>query len=87
MFKGKIGYSLNGNEITINKLGHSYKFKLTRQYSTVKNVHITNVYGTYYAYAVVLSKYSELPERSGFENINIDNIFVYNKAFIFKSIN
>ena len=39
-FKGKIGYSLNGNEITINKLGHTYKFKLTRQYGVVKNIHI-----------------------------------------------
>ena len=40
MFKGKVGYSLNGNTITINKLKHTYKFKLTRQYGIVKNVHI-----------------------------------------------
>ena len=40
MFKGKVGYVLNGNEITINKLKHTYKFKLTREYGTVKNVHI-----------------------------------------------
>ena len=40
MFKGTVGYSLNGNEITINKLQHTYRFKLTRQYGIVKNVHI-----------------------------------------------
>ena len=40
MFKGSVGYVLNGNEITINKLKHTYKFKLTREYGTVKNVHI-----------------------------------------------
>lgn len=49
--------------------------RLLSRVNPVKNVHITNVYGTYYAYAVVLSKYSELPERSGFENINMDNIY------------
>lgn len=40
MFKGKAGYSINGNEITINKLKHTYRFKLTRQYGIVKNIHI-----------------------------------------------
>lgn len=40
VFKGTVGYSLNGNEITINKLKHTYCFKLTRQYGIVKNVHI-----------------------------------------------
>lgn len=40
VFKGTVGYSLNGNEITINKLKHTYRFKLTRQYGIVKNVHI-----------------------------------------------
>lgn len=40
MFKGTVGYSLNGNEITINKLKHTYRFKLTRPYGIVKNVHI-----------------------------------------------
>ena len=40
VFKGRIGYSLNGNEITINKLGHTYRFKLTREYGAVKNVRI-----------------------------------------------
>ena len=40
MFKGTVGYGLNGNEIIINKLKHTYRFKLTRQYGIVKNVHI-----------------------------------------------
>ena len=40
MFKGKVGYNLNGNEITINKINRTFKFKLTREYGTVKNVHI-----------------------------------------------
>ena len=40
MFKGSVGYSLNGNEITINKLGHKYRFRLTRPYGSVKNIHI-----------------------------------------------
>lgn len=40
MFKGKVGYNLNGNEITINKINRTFRFKLTREYGTVKNVHI-----------------------------------------------
>ena len=71
---------LNGpiENITIDGIygenSHSAVRLLSRAYP-VKNVHITNVYGSYYAYAVVISKYSELPERSGFENITIDNMF------------
>ncbi len=41
----------------------------------VKNIHITNVYGTYYAYGIIISKNSGLKEyRSAFSNITIDNI-------------
>ena len=40
MFKGNVGYAINGNELTINKLKRTYRFKLTRQYGTIKNVHI-----------------------------------------------
>lgn len=71
---------LNGpiENITIDGIygenSHSAVRLLSRAYP-VKNVHITNVYGSYYAYAVVISKYSELPERSGFENISIDNMY------------
>jgi putative transposase len=40
MLKGSVGYSINGNEITINKLKRTYRFKLTRQYGAIKNVRI-----------------------------------------------
>ena len=40
MFKGHVGYKLQNNTITINKLGYTYKFKLTREYGVVKNIHI-----------------------------------------------
>lgn len=52
---------------------HSAVRLLSRVYP-VRNVHISNIYGSYYAYGVVLSKYSVLPERSGFENISIDHV-------------
>ena len=39
-FKGTVGYRLDGNTITINKLGRTYRFKLTRQYGTVRQVRI-----------------------------------------------
>lgn len=49
--------------------------RLLSRVNPVKNIHITNVYGTFYVYCIVISKYSELPERSGFENITVDNVF------------
>lgn len=49
--------------------------RLLSRVNYVRNVHITNIYGTFYTYTVVLSKYSDLPERSKFENINIDNVY------------
>ena len=39
-FKGTVGYKLQGNTITINKLNRTYRFKLTRDYGTVKQVRI-----------------------------------------------
>lgn len=39
-FKGNVGYRLKNNTITINKLNKTYRFKLTRQYGTVKQVRI-----------------------------------------------
>ena len=39
-FKGTVGYKLQGNTITINKLNRTYRFKLTRNYGTVKQVRI-----------------------------------------------
>ena len=41
----------------------------------VKNIHITNIYGTYYAEAIIISKYIEAEERSAFENITISNVY------------
>jgi len=41
----------------------------------LKNVHITNIFGTYYVYCICLSKYYESESRSGFENISIDHVY------------
>lgn len=38
VFKGKIGYTLDCNKLKINKLDYTYKFKLTREYGTVRNI-------------------------------------------------
>ena len=40
VFKGSVGYTLNGNTIRINKLGYRYRFKLTREYGSIKTVRI-----------------------------------------------
>ncbi len=48
--------------------------RLLSRVNPIRNVHITNIYGTFYAYCVVMSKYSTLPERSCFENISIDHV-------------
>ena len=42
--------------------------------SRVRNIHITNVFGTYYACGIVMSKYHESDDKSYFENITIDHI-------------
>ncbi len=41
----------------------------------VKNINISNIYGSYYVYCIILSKYIESDERSAFENINISNVY------------
>ncbi|MDD6915105.1 MAG: hypothetical protein SOX82_03515 [Eubacteriales bacterium] len=42
----------------------------------LKNIHITNVYGTYYVYGVMISKYTKQEEyRSDISNITIDNFY------------
>ena len=41
----------------------------------LKNVHITNIFGTYYVYCICLSKYYESENRSHFENIAIDHVY------------
>ena len=72
MFKGKVGYALNGNEITINKLGHSYKFKLTRQYGIVKNVHIKRDNQGYLWLIITTDVKPKQYERLGNASIGID---------------
>ena len=41
----------------------------------VRNIHITNIYGSYYVYCITLSKYYQSDARSGFENICIDHVY------------
>ncbi len=42
----------------------------------IKNVHLTNVYGTFYLYVACMTKYYDFPGTVGmFENIVIDNVF------------
>ena len=72
MFKGKVGYSINGNTITINKLKHTYKFKLTRQYGTVKNVHIKRDNLGYLWLIVTTDVQPKLYERLGNASIGLD---------------
>jgi putative transposase len=72
MFKGKVGYSLNGNEITINKLGHTYRFKLTRQYGTVKNIHIKRDNRGYLWLIITTDVIPKQYERLGDASIGID---------------
>ena len=72
MFKGKVGYSLNGNTITINKLQHTYKFKLTRQYGTVKNVHIKRDNLGYLWLIITTDVQPKLYDRLGNASIGLD---------------
>lgn len=41
----------------------------------LSNVHITNVFGTYYQYCIALSKFYPVDATDGFENIVIDNVY------------
>lgn len=72
MFKGKVGYCLDGNKITINKLGYSYKFKLTRQYGLVKNVHIKRDNQGYLWLIITTDVEPKQYERLGNASIGID---------------
>lgn len=50
--------------------------RLLSRINALKNIHITNVFGSFYTYCIILSKfYADLPGRSGFENITIDNVY------------
>ena len=71
---------LNGpiENITIDGIyaqGSHSAVRLLSRVNPVKNIHITNIYGTFYVYCIIMSKYSELSGRSGFENITIDNVY------------
>ena len=55
---------------------HSHSaVRLLSVQNPVKNVNISNIYGTYYRYCVVIDKYRKVEERAAFENINISNIY------------
>ncbi len=42
----------------------------------LRNIHISNIFGTYYTYTIVISKYNDTSDRRGlFENITIDNMY------------
>jgi len=56
------------------KNSHSAVRMLSVNYP-LKNIHITNIFGTYYVYCICLSKYYESENRSCFENITIDHIY------------
>lgn len=44
--------------------------------SVVKNIHITNVYGTFYVYGINFSKYWGTPEDRGiYQDIVVDNVY------------
>lgn len=41
----------------------------------IRNIYISNIYGTYYVYCIIMSKYYGLPENRGImENMTFDNI-------------
>jgi putative transposase len=72
MFKGRVGYGLDGNELTINKLGHAYRLKLTREYGAVKNVHIKRDNMGYLWLIVTTDVKPENRERLGNASIGLD---------------
>ena len=41
----------------------------------ISNVHISNVFGTYYQYCIALSKFYPVDTTDGFENVVIDNVY------------
>ncbi len=47
----------------------------------VRNIRITNVFGSYYVYAIGITKYHGGPEERGYmENISIDNLYISGAA-------
>ncbi len=72
MFKGKVGYNLNGNEITINKINRTFRFKLTREYGIVKNVHIKRDNKGYLWLIITTEVIPKQYERLGNASIGLD---------------
>ena len=56
---------------------HSHSaVRLLSRIHPVRNIHITNIFGTFYVYCIIMGKfYSNLPGTSGFENITVDNVY------------
>ena len=72
IFKGNVGYHLNGNEITVNKLGYTYKFKLTRTYGMVKNIHIKRDNMGYLWLVITTDVQPKQYDRLGNASIGVD---------------
>ena len=72
-------YNGDIENITIDGIYGTHSHSAVRLLSKthwVKNIHITNVYGTYYAYGVIVSKYSGPKSCRGlFSNIAIDHFY------------
>ena len=71
-FKGTVGYRLDGNTIIINKLGRTYRFKLTRQYGTVKQVRIKRDNNGYLWLVICTDVQSKQYDRQGDACIGLD---------------
>ena len=72
-------YSGDIENITVDGIygqnSHSAVRLLSRA-NTLRNIHITNIYGTYYVAGIIISKYSEEEKyRSAISNITIDNVY------------
>lgn len=72
MFKGSVGYKLDGDKLTVNKLGYTYKFKLTREYGVVRNIHIKRDNMGYLWLVVTTDVKPKTYERLGNASIGMD---------------
>ena len=72
IFKGGVGYRLDGNKLTVNKLGYTYRFKLTREYGVVRNIHIKRDNIGYLWLVVTTDVKPKTYERLGNASIGMD---------------
>lgn len=49
--------------------------RLLAIHEEMKNIHITNVFGTYYQYCIGISKFYRVDPTNGFDAITIDNVY------------